>query len=629
MFLLLKEKIADSISRATGVGREEAERSIGLPRGRFGDVSSSICFSLAKKEGKNPAELARSVAGAMQLPDWVDFAKAEGPYVNFTLSDSFFTALVAKVNSEKERYGRGVKKKTQTIVEFPSVNPNKPWHIGHLRNALLGDAVARILEFYGEKVERMDYIDDLGLQVAQSFWGYLNLGKKPAGKFDLWLGGEYVEVSKRFETDKAVQEQVRGLLKKMEHGDSGEARECRKLVENCVAAQYETAFKFGIYHDLLIFESDIVRTIFAEGMELLKNSKAIVKETEGKNKGCWVAKMTSEEFASMESPDKILIRSDGTATYTGKDVIFQMWKYGILKNDFGYSKFMHQPNGHDCHMSSHNGAKGSFGHADRVVNVIGIEQAYPQKVISEILLSMGYARQAQSSVHLAYEHVGLQDAKFSGRQGTWMGFTADELYTEGLIRAEAKIKPEVEGADRGRIASIVAPAAIRFSFLKVTPEKKITFKWDDALSMEGDSAPYAMYAHARACKILAKAGDGINAAGAAPKSGGGGAAGADDAAAEGAAAQLSNLSLLEKELLKKIMIFDSIIDEAARQMRPHVVAEYCLELATAYNKFYNSCPVLACEDGSVRAMRLSINSAALVAMKNSLAAIGIDAPEKM
>ena len=140
-------------------------------------------------------------------------------------------------------------------------------------------------------------------------------------------------------------------------------------------------------------------------MELLRSSKAIVKETEGKNAGCWVAKMTSPEFANMESPDKILIRSDGTATYTGKDVIFQLWKFGMLKNDFSYSRFMHQPNGHDCHMSCQEGKKGEFGHAKRVVNVIGMEQAYPQKVITEILLSMGYQKQAESSIHLAYEHV--------------------------------------------------------------------------------------------------------------------------------------------------------------------------------------------------------------------------------
>ncbi|MEM2138197.1 MAG: arginine--tRNA ligase, partial [Candidatus Anstonellaceae archaeon] len=578
--------------------------SIELPKGQFGDVASSICFALAKKERKSPVEIARNVAGKIRLPHWFEFVKAEGPYLNFIFSNAFYEELLQKVAAEKEHFGKGKKKRGKTIVEFPSVNPNKPWHIGHLRNALLGDAVARLLAFSGENVERMDYIDDLGLQVAQSFWGYLNLGRKPAGKMDEWLGEEYVEVSKRFESDEKIQQEVRELLKKMEEGGNPEAKKCRKLVEECVGSQYETAFKFGIYHDIQIYESDIVRTIFKEGMELLKTNKAIVHETEGKNAGCLVAKMTSQEFANMESPDKILVRSDGTATYTGKDVIFQLWKFGLLKSDFSYSKFMHQPTGHDCYMSSPEGKKAKYGEATRVVNVIGMEQTYPQKVIAEIMRAMGYEKQAENSIHLAYEHVWLDDAKFSGRQGTWMGYTADELYSEGLVRSEAKIKPEVEGPERGEIATAVAAAAIRFSFLKTTPEKKITFRWDDALSMEGDSAPYVMYAHARAHKIMAKAGS-------------------------GAVGKLSELELPEKALLNRIMMFDFVVSEAAKHLRPHIVAEYCLDLASDYNKFYNTCPVIAAEDAKVRERRLAINAAALAVMKSSLTILGVKALEKM
>ncbi|MCX6773037.1 MAG: arginine--tRNA ligase [Candidatus Micrarchaeota archaeon] len=504
MFIQLREKLAEAIAEAAGVPVTEAERSIELPKGQFGDVASSICFALAKKEKKNPVELARNIAGKIQLPNWVAYVKVEGPYLNFLLSDAFYAELVAKVAEQKGEFGKAHKKRGKTIVEFPSVNPNKPWHIGHLRNALLGDAVARIIEYTGETVERTDYIDDLGLQVAQSFWGFLHLGKKPTGKLDLWLGQEYVEVSKRFEKDEKIQGEVRALLKQMEEGDNKSARDCRKLVEDCVVAQYETAFKFKVYHDVLIFESDILKTIFQEGMELLKSSNAIMKETGGKNAGCWVAKMTSPEFANMESPDKILIRSDGTATYTGKDVIFQLWKFGLLKNDFKYEKCTVQPNDKTLHMSSHHatGGKGKFGKATRVLNVIGMEQAYPQKVIKEILLSMGYKKEAEHSVHLSYEHVWLEDEKFSGRQGTWIGFTADELYAEGFKRAEGKIKPEVGGAERGKIATSIAAGAIRFAFLRTTPEKKIIFSWDTALSLEGDSAHYIIYAHARAHKIL-------------------------------------------------------------------------------------------------------------------------------
>ncbi len=604
MFFLLKVKLATALSDAAGVPLEETLKSIELPKGQFGDVATSLSFSLAKRERKSPVAIASELAGKVKLPSWVEAAKAEGPYVNFMLSDSFYSELILKVKEEGAAYGSSKATGRKTIVEFPSVNPNKPWHIGHLRNALLGDSVARIMEFSGETVERTDYIDDLGLQVAQSFWGTKNLGKLPEKKLDLALGEQYVEVSKRFETDEKVKGEVRELLKKMEEGEGEEAHGCRKLVEKCVAAQYETAFKFSIYHDLLIFESDIVRVIFDEGMKLLKESPAIVKETEGKNAGCLVAKMTGGEFGGMESPDKVLIRSDGTATYTGKDVIFQLWKFGLLKGEFNYEKFMKQPNGKECFMSSKKGSKGKYGKANRVLNVIGMEQAYPQKVIKEILKTMGYGKEAESSVHVSYEHVGLEDAKFSGREGTWLGFTTDELYEEGVKRAEGKIKEDVRGEERKKIAASVASAAIRFSFIKTTPEKKITFRWDDALSLEGDSAPYAMYAHARAHKILEKAGDGKGAK----------AAGLDGA---------------ERELLKKIMVFGFVCEEAAKHMRPHIVAEYCLELATSYNKFYNTCPIISCEDAKKKGMRLAINSAALVCMKNALVLLGIEALERM
>jgi len=604
MFSLLKAELATAISRAAGVTLEEAERSIELPRGKFGDVATSLSFSLAKREKKSPVAIAEGLVSKLKLPPWVAEAKQEGPYVNFTLSDSFYGELLAKIKKEGEKYGAGAKRRTKTIVEFPSVNPNKPWHIGHLRNALLGDAIARIMEFSGENVERTDYIDDLGLQVAQSYWGMKHLGNKPEGKFDLWLGGQYVEVSRRFETGEKVQKEVRGLIRKMEEGEGREAKECRELVEKCVAAQYETAFKFSIYHDLLIFESDIVRVIFEEGMRVLRESPAIVKESGGKNAGCLVAKMTGGEFGGMESPDKVLIRSDGTATYTGKDVIFQLWKFGLLEGEFTYEKFMKQPNGKECFMSSRKGAGGRYGKADRVLNVIGMEQAYPQKVIKEILKTMGYEKEAANSVHVSYEHVGLEDASFSGRQGTWVGFTADELYDEGVRRAEAKIKEDVEGEERGKIASAVASAAIRFSFLKTTPEKRITFKWDDALSLEGDSAPYAMYAHARAHKIFWKAGG-------------------------GKVARVSGLGGAERELLRKMMVFGMVAEEAARHMRPHIVAEYCLELATSYNKFYNACPIISCEEKERGEMRLAINSAALVTMRNALLLLGIPALERM
>ncbi|HQT45412.1 MAG TPA: arginine--tRNA ligase, partial [Candidatus Micrarchaeota archaeon] len=388
-----------------------------------------------------------------------------GPYLNFTLCDSYVLDLCGKAASGALAgglFGKGRK----ALVEFPSVNPNKPWHIGHLRNALLGDSVARLLEFSGYKVEREDYIDDLGLQVAQSLWGVLHLPNKPEGKFDHWLGMQYVDVSRRFEA-KEIDEGVRKLLHEIEHGDGPTAKKSREIVEMCVKAQYQTSYSYGIYHDVLVFESDIVRNVFSEGLEKIKSSGAIAQETEGKNKGCLVAKLTGAQFDNMESPDKVLIRSDGTATYTGKDIVFQLWKFGKLASAFKYAEFDAQPNGKTAYKTdSFTGTKAmDFGGADLVINVIGMEQAYPQSVIRQILMKMGFEKESENSMHLSYEHATLPEGRFSGRAGTWVGYSADELLAEGERRAFARITKEFSDEQKEEIAHAVALGAIRFAFL--------------------------------------------------------------------------------------------------------------------------------------------------------------------
>ncbi len=604
-----RKEIALLVSEAAGVSESEALASLELPKNEFGDLACTIAFSLAKAQRKNPLALATEIAGKMGKHELVEKAEAKGPYVNFYFNEQYYAAGTAELLKLGGKYGAG-KARGKVLVEFPSVNPNKPWHIGHLRNALLGDSVAGILSFAGYDVEREDYIDDLGLQVAQSIWGYFHISSDSQGKkFDHWLGEEYVAVAKKME-DKKVEAEVREILKELEHGESENAEKAREIVERCVKAQYGTAFNFGIYHDVLVFESDIVRTIFQEGLEEIKKSGAAVLEREGKNAGCLVAKMEGKEFEGMESADKILIRSDGTATYTGKDVAFHLWKFGKLKNRFKYSEFMLQPNKKKCYKTSVKGKEMPYGSSDRIVNVIGMEQAYPQHVVSEILRKMGYGKEADGYVHLAYEHVGLADEKFSGRQGTWIGFTADELLEEGTRRAAEKITKEMTEEEKAKVSRAVALAAIRFSFLRTTPEKKIIFKWDEALSFEGDSGPYAQYAHARAVRILEKA--------------------KEAGASTGKKPGKFSLNKEEKSLLNLLARFPEILERSSRDCRPHYVCEYLLEAASAFNRFYNTSPVLADGvDPELRAQRLLIVEATRTVLRNGLALLGIEPLEKM
>jgi arginyl-tRNA synthetase len=602
-----KEELAKALSVAVQVGEQEALASIEYPKNEFGDLASTIAFSLAKAQKRNPVQIANEIEAKIKLPPAFEKAVATGPYLNFFFSKEFFAKIASAAASAKKKLAK--KKKEKVLIEFPSVNPNKPWHMGHLRNALLGDSVSRLLEHAGFVVEREDYIDDLGLQVAQSFWGYKNFPEKPPSneKFDHWLGKQYVKVSAEAEKPE-INEQVRKILHEMEKGGSKTSKDARALVEKCVLAQYQTSFAYGIFHDVLIFESDIAHVIFKEGMERIKKSDRIVQETQGKNAGCLVAKMSGAEFEGMENPDKILIRSDGTATYTGKDVIFHLWKAGLLKGDFAYSEFVSQPNGKMAYKSANGGKKMKFGNADILVNVIGMEQSYPQKVVAQVVHMVAEeGKKKPQLVHLAYEHAALPDVKFSGREGTWIGYTADELLAEGIKRAAEKIKPEITGTEREKIASAIASGAIRFSFLKTCADKKIIFEWDRALSMEGDSAPYVIYAHARCGGILEKA------------------AGRTFGKANGYA-----YSKEEMALLKKILQFDETTSRAAEEYRPHMLCDYLLDLASAFNKFYTTSPILAEGiDENTASARLEIVKATKKKLADGLELLGIKALEKM
>lgn len=603
MLELLKTEVARLVAEAAGADESSVLPTVEM--GKMGDISCKFAFVLAKEKKENPAKLANEIAGKIKKSGNFEKVESTGPYINFYFSSQAFSKILGGILSEKEKYGSGPGKEGKVLIEFPSVNPNKPWHIGHLRNAILGDSVARIMGFDGHSVERMDYIDDLGLQVAQSLWGVLNLGNLPDGKYDNWLGGQYVMVSKKFEEEPSVAEDVRGILKKMEEGSNEIARKGRELAEECVKAQYQTSFDFGIYHDVLVFESDIMHTVFQEGVEYLQKSDAVVHESEGKNKGCWVVKLTEDfGFGKMENPDKVLIRSDGTAVYTGKDVIFHLWKFGKLKKKFSYKEFIDQPNEVTAYMTSSDGKQMDFGGAAQAINVIGVEQKYPQKVIVEVFKRLGFDKEAENLHHLSYEHVGLPEAKFSGRKGTWVGFTADNLLSEARERVKEKIKLDVPDEEKERISLQVGAGAIKFTFLKTSSEKKITFKWDEALSLEGDSGPYAQYAYVRTLGILGKASDEPD-------------------------VSKSEFNDSEKKLIKTLAQLSDVVSRCSRERAPHHLTQYVLDVAGQFSVFYANSPVIAEEDAELRKTRLAITLATSHVLKNSLNLLGLECPERM
>ncbi len=624
-----KAELASALALAAGVTPEVAKASLLLPSTPLADHCSNLAFTQAKEKKLNPVQLAAGWAAAGKWPSFVERAEAAGPYLNFHFAPHFWATLLASA-AYGGHLGHGEPLAQKVLIEFPSVNPNKPWHVGHLRNAILGDSLARLLAASGRTVERMDYIDDLGLQVAQSVWGKSHLPSQPApagslfaNKLDHQLGWQYVEVAKQI-TKPEVDVYVRAILKQVEEGDEPVASEARRLVEACVRAQYETAFSFGIYHDVLIFESDIVRTIFKEGLAKIIASGAAEKETTGKNAGCLVVRLAGQPgFEGMENADKILIRSDGTATYTGKDVAFQLWKFALLADKFFYSPFMKQPNGQTAYMSA--SARDSsrqtypmpFARAQEVVNVIGAEQAYPQKVIAAVMRQMGYSAQADACIHLAYEHVVLPAGRFSGRAGTWMaggeggpGFTADELLHEMKERAAEKITADYSPQEKKIIADGVAVASIRFWFLRPSAMQKITFDYEKALSFTGDSGPYIQYAYARAGRILEKG----RVAGLAPK------------------IPSPEYKFNEKEiaLLRLLLRMRTVIKHGADKHQVHPIADFALETAARFNEFYSTTPVLADEVSPAdKTARLMMVAAARKLMGESMDILGLPRLEKM
>ncbi|MEM2974552.1 MAG: arginine--tRNA ligase [Candidatus Micrarchaeia archaeon] len=597
----LKYKITES----------EIAMTITEAKPEFGDMASTIAFSLAKKLQKNPTEIASAIASKTKTNKIIETVKAVGPYINFTFGSKVWTDVIKSILEQRENFGKGHRQE-KVSLEYPSVNPNKPWHIGHLRNALIGNSLSNILEFSGCRVERQNYINDLGLQVAQSIWGYMTLPEPqpPEKKFDHLLGKQYIEIAKQ---EEKVEPEVRRLLKKMEDRDPKISARAREITERCVRAQLETAFNYGIYEDVMIWESDIIEShLFDKGIEKLKNSGILEKKVEGEHSGCMVVPLDEKEFSMLKSDAKVIIRSDGTATYTAKDVAFAMWKFGLLDKKFKYKTFERQPNNKPLLSTASKGKEMEFGKADIVINIIDVRQSYLQQLIKYILKKLGY-QQAENYIHVAYETVSLPGGEFSGRLGTWVGYTADELLEEGTKRAAMEIEKRLEksgikGREKDKIAKQIAKAAIKFSFLRISHSRQVVFDWSRALSFEGDSGPYLQYACVRANKIIMKA--------------------ETEKLRPGISAEYK-FNPAERQLVKLLQKFPSIVEKSARDFQTYYIAEYGLDLADAFNKFYESSPVLRAEREEEKKARLALVSATSSVLKSALGLLGIEVPEKM
>jgi len=647
------------------------------PKLAMGEAASPLCFELAKQTRKPPRALAQEIANSLKpIQGVAHLDVAGGGYLNFFFDRAqFFRSACEEAGHES---ASPVANAPKTVVEHTSINPNKAAHIGHVRNAVLGDTFARLLRHAGRRVEVQNYIDNTGVQVADVVLGFLHLEKKSlaevkalaaAPKFDYLCWDLYTRVTQWLAEDKSRLELRNQTLKEIEegHGDTAEAGEV--IATAIVHAHLRTLDRLGIDFDLLSQESEILHLKFWDAaFKMLKERNAIQLAASGKNAGCWVMQLPSqrdsadqESKTTVENPEvspeeppeeaeaKIIVRSTGTVTYVGKDIAHHLWKFGLLGRDFHYQRFHKHPDGHEAWVTSSDrddpGAP-SFGHAHDVFNVIDSRQAYPQQVVVAGLRALGYDDEADHLKHFAYNVVALtprcaqemgyeipaEDAKkqyvdVSGRKG--QGVKADDLLDRLEISARAEVDsrhPESPEAERASIGHAIAIGALRYFLLRFTRSTVIAFDFEDALSFEGETGPYVQYAVVRVNGILRKGAE-LDPTVAAEDSENrerlkNGALDVTRFLTPPAGDDLWDIILLAGSL-------DSRVEFAISAQEPAILARFAFELAQAFNVFYHKHHILSEKDAEKRAFLLLITALVREQLVTTLGIMGITAPEKM
>ena len=630
------------------------------PNVGLGEYALPLSFELAKKLRKPPRKIAEEVvAGLGQVPGFEKFEVAGAGYINARINREEAARLLLDPKAAQPGSANGKK----ILVEHTSINPNKAAHIGHLRNAILGDTFVRLLQAADAHVDVQNYIDNTGVQVADVVVGFLYLEKKgkseiealiaapPNGKpFDYYCWDLYARVSQWYEESKENLKLRLQTLHDIEHGGN-EAAEIGKLVSTAIIRRHlETMERLGIEYDFLPQESEILHLHFWESaFEQLKQKGVLYFETEGKNKGCWVMKRASSsktaqrisEAEVKDAPDagpdedaKVIVRSNGTVTYVGKDIAYHLWKFGLLGRDFGYQRFYRYPNGRQVWISAETGEAEHphFGGVSAIYNVIDSRQADPQNNVIEAIRGLGYTEQAEDYHHFSYEMVALtprcarelgydvseEDQKrsyieVSGRKG--FGVKADDLLDSLIAAAQKEVDsrhPEMSEQERHEIASQIAIGALRYFMLKFTKTSVIAFDFKEALSFEGETGPYAQYAIVRATNIFRKAG----------------------LSAEEILAGKINLRFLKEddelwELWLRAGQLSSMVEQCISTTEPAYAAKYAFQLAQQFNNFYHKHHILTETDEARKGFLLATAAVVRRALIQSLELMGIGAPSVM
>jgi arginyl-tRNA synthetase len=531
------------------------------PNPAMGDLATSISFQLAKKYGKNPLDIAKEITDKITIIKQFRKVESKGPYINFYINyQNYLKDLSKALNKE---YGKLRPNDQKMIIEHTSANPNGPLHIGHIRNSIIGDCLSRICRYAGWNVETQYYVNDMGRQIAMVVWGVLNLNYEmdPYGKSDHEIGKLYFQVNQELKKNPEIKSEIDYLLKKYEqYPDLEIENSFENVVNACLDGVKDTSYRLGIEHDSYIWESHFIRN--GSVQEVLDDLEPLLEKNE-------VVYLDLNEYGIEK--ELILIRSDGTSLYTTRDIAYHLEK---------------------------------SNESDVSIDVLGSDH---KLALDQLKIVMDILDGKRPEV-IFYEFITLPEGSMSTRRGIFI--SVDELLDEAVSRAIEELKarrPELEDAEMTDIAEMIGVGAVRYYIARLSPEKHLVFKWDDALSFERGCASI-QYAHARACKLLEKAENFI----------------AEDVDWDDL--KVNNLDILEIKLVKIIAKFSYVIENSARERKVHTIAQYALDLSGAFNKFYKSVQVIGSDNEK---MRLFLVDAARITIRNALDLLGISAPETM
>lgn len=564
MYRILEKNARKSVIEALDSLKWEKIRDIKFeqpPDPSMGDLATSVAFQLVSQQKSSPVDIANQIKDVLKVKSPFKKVESVGPYLNFYLDYETFFKLVLK--SVHENYGSLQDRNTKVILEHTSANPNGPLHIGHIRNAIIGDSLARILRAAGFQVETQYYVNDMGRQIAMIVWGLQNLDYHldTEKKADVEIGKLYFKVNQELKENSDVKNQVNTILRIYEEKNPEELEFLFKsVVRKCLEGIKETSQRLQITHDRFVWESQFIRDGSVD--KILENLKDHTSQND-------VLYLDFSDYGIEK--ELILTRSDGTSLYTTRDLAYHLQK---------------------------------SEQSDWVVDVLGSDH---KLAIDQLKIALELLGGKKPEV-IFYEFITLPEGSMSTRKGVFI--SVDQLMDEAFRRAQSELKdrrPELNESLSKEIAEIIGIGAIRYFIARLSPEKHLVFKWDEALSFEKGCASI-QYAHARACKLLEKA------------------SATGKLSVEIDTLDFSELNTLEIDLIKNIAKFTSIVENSARDLRVHPIAQYAMEMAGTFNKFYKSVQVIGSDK---EILRLLLVDKSRITIKNCLNLLGIDAPNSM